>query len=103
MQTFVDPDSPRSRLAVEQLPRGAVRFPAHVVDALEKAKAGFSPEIFTEEYERRSLECQTLAWYYAGLPVAYKSLPDGIEVLAVGWQETAKYANAGPAIKVVQP
>jgi hypothetical protein len=51
------------------------------------------------------LEIQTLIWYYQGLPVAYKPLPEGIDVLGVGWEETADYSDSAsePAIKLVQP
>lgn len=105
MQTFIDPSSPRYQWSFEQLPRGAVKFPAHIVDAIGRERAKFAPEIFSEQYARRTLEQHTLSWYYAGLPVAYKPLPDGILVLGVGWEETAKYWPTSPdlAVKVVRP
>ncbi len=105
MQTFVDPASPRQHLSFDQLPRGVVNFPPHIVDSVAQQKTKFGPEIFTEEYARKSLERHTLAWYYSGLPVAYKPVADGIEVLGVGWEETARYwpTSADPAVKVVQP
>ncbi|HMF16337.1 MAG TPA: hypothetical protein VKE98_03980 [Gemmataceae bacterium] len=105
MQTFVDPSSPRHQLSFEQLPRGIVKFPPHIVDAVGKEKTKFGPEIFSEEYARKTLEQHTLNWFYEGLPVAYKSLPEGIEVLGVGWEETAKYwpTSPDPDVKVVRP
>jgi hypothetical protein len=105
MQTFIDPNSPRYQLSFQQLPRGVVKFPPQIVEALARERARFSPEVFSEEYARKTLESQTLTWYYAGLPVAYKPLPDGIEVLGVGWEETARYgpASPDPEVKVVQP
>jgi len=105
VQTFIDPNSPRYQVSFEQLPRGVVKFPPHIVDGIAHERARIAPEIFTEEYARKSLEYQTLIWYYAGLPVAYKPLPDGIEVLGVGWQETANYwpSSPDPEVKVVQP
>jgi len=37
------------------------------------------------------------------VPVAYRSLPDGIDVLGVGWEETGKYALSPDAnVKLVQ-
>ncbi len=105
MQTFVDPNSPRSQLPFEKLPRGVVAFPRHIVEAVAAERSKFSPDVFTEEYARKSLEHHTLVWYYDGLPVAYRPLPDGIEVLGVGWEETAKY-SASPDnanVKLVQP
>ncbi|MCI0738090.1 MAG: hypothetical protein L0Y72_03535 [Gemmataceae bacterium] len=105
MQYFVDPNSPRSQLSFQQLPRGVVKFPSQIVDSIALERSRFAPEIYTEEYARKSLEYQTLIWYYQGLPVAYKPLPDGIEVLGVGWEETAKYwpSSHDPDVKVVQP
>ncbi len=105
MQTFTDPSSPRYQLSFAQLPRGVVKFPTHIRDAIARERARFAPEIFTEEYARKSLEYQTLIWYYEGLPVAYKSLPDGIQVLGVGWEETSEYCVSppDPNVKVVQP
>src|SRR5262245_5441053 len=105
MQTFIDPQSPRCQLSFEQLPRGVVRFPPHIVETVARDQAKFGSGIFTEEYARKILEHQTLMWYYAGLPVAYKSLSDGMDVVAVGWEETAKYgpSSPDPDLKIVQP
>jgi hypothetical protein len=105
VQSFIDVNSPRHRLSFEQLPRGVVKHPRHIIDGISQERSKFAPEIFTEEYARKSLEYQTLVWYYSGLPVAYKSLPDGIEVIAVGWEETAKYglSSHDPDVKVVEP
>jgi hypothetical protein len=82
MQTFIDPDSPRSRLSFEELARGVVTFPQQIVDVVGRERVRFAPEIFTEEYVRKSLEQQTLIWFYAGLPVAYKSCLRGSKFLA---------------------
>lgn len=102
MQTFIDSQSPRGQLTLAQLPRGIVKFPSHIVDAIAKERARFPAEVYTDAYARESLVRHTLAWYYAGLPVAYRSLPDGIEVLGVGWEEADEKSSADPAIKVVQ-
>ena len=105
MQTFTDPSSPRYQLSLAQLPRGVVTFPPQIREAIARERARFAPEIFTEEYARKSLEYQTLIWYYEGLPVVYKSLPDGIQVLGVGWEETSAYWGSPPVpnVKMVQP
>jgi hypothetical protein len=105
VQTFTDPRSPRHQLPLEQLPRGVVKFPPHIVEAVARDKSKFGPQVFTEEYAQSALERQTLIWYYQGLPVLYRSVADGIEVLAVGWQETAKYSPSPtePDVKLVQP
>jgi hypothetical protein len=105
VETFVNRASPRCQLSFDQLPRGIVKFPQHILETVARERGKFAPEIFTEEYARKCLENHTLIWYYDGLPVAYKPLPDGIEVLGVGWEETADYwpSSADPAVKVVQP
>ncbi len=105
MQTFTDPASPRCQLSFAQLPRGVVMFPPHIRDAVARERVRFAPGIFTEEYARKGLEYQTLIWYYEGLPVAYKSVADGIEVLGVGWEETSEYRVSPPVpnVKLVQP
>ena len=79
MQTFIDQNSPRCKIAFAELPRGVVKFPPQVVDAVARERAKFSPEIFTDAYARQSLEQQTLAWFYAGLPVAYKPLLERVK------------------------
>ena len=105
MQTFIDQKSPRFQLPFEQLPRGIIKFPPHIVESIRRDQVKFGQELFTEHYARKSLEYQTLTWFYEGLPVAYKPLPDGIEVLGVGWEETAKYwpLSSNSEVKVVQP
>jgi hypothetical protein len=100
---FSDLNTPRYQLAVEQLPRGLVPFPAPIVAHLEQeqARLGFR---FDAEYARQALEDQTLAYYYEGLPVAYRSVPGGVEVLAIGFAEAAKYwRSPEEGVKVVQP
>jgi hypothetical protein len=80
-----------------------VLFPEKIVETLDKeqARLGFR---FAEEYARNALEDQTLAFYYEGLPVAYRSMPGGVEVIAVGFEQTAKYwAAPQEGVKVVQP
>ena len=101
---FIDLDTPRAQLPVDQLPRGPVRFPQRILDQVTKDRAKFAPEIYTEAYARATLENQTLAYYYEGLPVAYRSVADGVEVLAVGWEEVARYRQAPEKdVRVVQP
>lgn len=101
MQTFSDAMSPRQQLSFEQLPRGFVKFPDHIVESTrrEQQKRGFS-----DEFARDSVVRNTLRWYYDGLPTAYRELEDGIEVLALGFEETGPYVlNPQEGVKVVQP
>jgi len=79
-----------------------VAFPEHIVVksvARQQAERGFSAA-----YARGSLERHTLIHYYEGLPVAYRPAVGGVEVLAIGWEETAPLLRAAEdGIKVVQP
>jgi hypothetical protein len=101
MQTFSDVNSPRHHLRFEDLPRGFVKFPEHIVQGIADRTVKYG---YSAEYARRSLVRNTLVWFYDGLPVAYRELPDGIEVLALGWEQTAKYDLAPEAgVEVVQP
>lgn len=98
---FIDLNTPRYQLPLEQLPRGFVKFPEFIVEHLEKeqARLGFR---FAEEYAKNTLERHTLKYYYDGIPTAYRPAEGGIEVLAVGWEETGPYLK-DPTVKVVQP
>ncbi len=96
-----DTSTPRYQLPFEQLPRGFVPFPKHIVEGVARQQA---ERKFSDAYAQDSLERHTLIHYYEGLPVAYRSAADGIEVLALGWEETAGYVRAPEdGIKVVQP
>jgi hypothetical protein len=101
MDHVIQTDSPAYQLPFEKLPRGFVKFPEFIVQGIAAlaAKDGFG-----EEYARESLVRHTLIWYYDGWPVAYRERPDGLEVLAVGWDETTPYElNREEGVKVVQP
>jgi hypothetical protein len=101
MQTFIDISSPRHQLPFESLPRGFVGFPEHIVEGIAAlaAKHGYG-----QEYTRQSVVQNTLGWFYAGLPVAYRERPDGIEVLALGFEEVAPYRREPQAdIQIAQP
>jgi hypothetical protein len=103
MQTFADLATPRYQLPFEQLPRGIVPFPQRVIEGLERLqeKAG---KRFSKEYVRQSLERHTLIYYYEGYPVAYRPVPEGLEVLGVGYNEVAPYWKARDGdIRVVTP
>jgi hypothetical protein len=98
---FAETNSPRYQLRFEELPRGFVPFPEHIVKGIAELAATYG---YGAEYARNSLVRHTLVWYYDGLPVAYRECPDGIEVLALGWDETDKYDLAPEdGVKVVQP
>jgi hypothetical protein len=101
MQTFSDLNSPRHRLRFEELPRGFVAFPEHIVAGVARRQQQWG---YGDDYTRDSLERHTLTWYYEGLPVAYRPADGGIDVLALGFEEVAAYERQPEAgVKVVQP
>jgi|SRR5215813_4721294 len=85
-----DAVNPRQSL---ELPHGLVRPPAEIVAQVAKEQAKFSPEVYSEAYAKRILDDWTLAHFYAGLEVAYRSVGDGIEVLAVGPEEIGQFVK----------
>ena len=101
MQSFLDNHSPRVQLPFEALPRGFVPFPDHIAQRVAQLAATCG---YGEAYARQSLVRNTLAWFYEGLPVAYRERPDGIEVLALGFEEVARYRRQPQAgIQITQP
>jgi hypothetical protein len=101
MQTFSDGNAPRRQLRFEEMPRGVVPFPAHIIAGITRWQAQWG---YGDDYARDSLEQHTLAWYYDGLPVAYRSVEGGIEVLALGFEDVMAYERQPEVgVKVVQP
>jgi hypothetical protein len=100
---IADLTTPRFQLPFEQLPRGRVPFPQRILDGVEQhqQKTGYR---FTAEQLREQLEIETLAYYYLGYPVAYRPVPEGLEVLGVGQAEVARFwENPEEGVQVVQP
>jgi hypothetical protein len=94
--------TPRNELPLEQLPRGFVPFPERAVQAVDylQQKTG---RTYTVEQRQQSLELHTLSYFYEGYPVAYRSVDGGIEVLAVGFEEAAKFERCPQdGVKMVQ-
>jgi hypothetical protein len=73
----------------EDLPHGLIPPPPRVLEEVAKERAKFPPAIFTPEAEERTLNNLTLQHYFddLGHEVAYRSTPQGPEVLAVGFDE----------------
>jgi hypothetical protein len=101
VQTFADLNSPRHQLPFEKLPRGFVPFPEHIVRGVADLAARYG---YGEEYARDSVVRHTLVWFYEGLPVAYRELSGGLDVLALGFEEVAEYRrNRQPDVHIAQP
>lgn len=100
---ITDLTTPRYQLSFEELPRGFVPFPERVVEAVEylQRKTGVR---YTDEQRRESLERHTLVYYYQEYPVAYRPASGGIEVVAVGFEEAARFHRCPEdGVRVVQP
>jgi hypothetical protein len=89
---FLDPTKPLPH--PDTLPRGLIQPPPEVLEVIARDKARF-PAYFTREYEIRTLNDMTLAWYFAHQLVAFRATPDGPEVLAVG-EEIADFLKTTP-------
>jgi hypothetical protein len=100
---FADLTTPRFQLTFEELPRGFVPFPQRILDGVEQQQQKWGIR-FTPEQLREQLENETLAYYYLGYPVAYRSVPGGLEVLGVGQAEAVRFRhNDEDGTKVAQP
>lgn len=104
---FIDPSAPRFEGPPEQLPRGLLRPPPEVREQVAQERARHQP-YYNDAYAKRALDDLTLAYYYAGLDVAYRSTDEGVEVLAVGAQEIGDYLRTTPpeqrpGVQIKQP
>jgi len=76
-------------------PRGLLPVPPEVEESVARDQARLQP-YFTDEYAKRARDDMTLRYYYEGAYVAYRRTPQGVEVLAVGWDEVSKYLDDHP-------
>jgi hypothetical protein len=58
-------------------------------------RGGYGPG-HSPEARQRILDENVLYWYYDGSYVAHRRTPQGVEVLAVGWEEAHKYPEEHP-------
>ena len=77
-------------------PRGLLAVPPQVAQQV----ADEETEIFREfgvpmppELRQRLLDEWTLRYFYDGAYIAYRRTTQGVEVLAVGWDEARKYLD----------
>jgi hypothetical protein len=76
-------------------PRGLLPVPPEVEEDVAREQARLQP-YFTEEYAKRARDEMTLRYYYEGAYVASRRTPQGVEVLAVGWDEVKKFLEETP-------
>ena|SRR5215831_5173327 len=78
-------------------PRGLIPVPPEVAKWVEELDARVIRELgapMAAEAKQRTLDDWTLNYYYDDAYIAYRRTPQGVEVLAVGWDEARKYLDA---------
>jgi hypothetical protein len=95
---FVDQNAPRFNGTLAQLPLGLVPPPKEILEHVTNEKTRLQP-FYTDEYAKRILDDMTLAFYYEGNNVAYRSVEQGVEVLAVGFPEVGEFLKNTPPEK----
>jgi hypothetical protein len=80
-------------------PRGLVPPPPEIAEAFAQFEERFVREngfSIAPEARQRILNDWTLNYYYDGAYVASRHTPEGVEILAVGWDEAHKYREDHP-------
>ena len=82
-------------------PRGLMAVPPEVAEQMAAAEARIIQKFggpMAPEFRQRLLDDWTLRYYYDDAYVAYRRTPQGVEVLAVGWDEARKYLETIPRV-----
>ena len=74
-------------------PRGLLPVPPEIAEEIARDQAALP---FSDEYAKRTRDDWTLRYYYEGETVASRSTPEGVEVLAVGWEEVSRFLDETP-------
>jgi hypothetical protein len=77
-------------------PRGLLAVPPEVAEQMASEEARVVREFggpMPAELRQQLLDDWTLRYYYDEAYVAYRRTPQGVEVLAVGWDEASKYMD----------
>jgi hypothetical protein len=82
---FIDVEAPRYN-GPPPKPRGLLPVPLEVAVAVAQEQARHQ-RYYTDDYAKSVRDNETLTYYYEGETVAYRSTPEGVEVLAVGLDE----------------
>jgi hypothetical protein len=93
--TFFDANVPRCHGSPQEAPRGLVRPPEEIKAWVAQEQARLQP-YYTDAYAKLILDDMTLAYYYEGVNVAYRSVPEGVEILAVGNEEIGRFHRNTP-------
>jgi len=80
-------------------PRGLLPIPPEVAESAAQEEARIAREHgiqIAPEARQKMLDDWTLNYYYDGAYIAYRRTPQGVEVLAVGWDEAHKFREEHP-------
>jgi hypothetical protein len=75
-------------------PRGLLMVPPEVAEQVAEFEDRFVREhgfSIAHEARQRMLDDWTLNYYFDDAYIAYRRTPEGVEILAVGWEEASKY------------
>ena len=81
-------------------PRGLLPVPKWVEEAVDREDRRIAREHgfhMAPEARKRMIDDTTLHYYYEGAEIAYRFTPEGVEVLAAGWDEVKEYLRTTPA------
>jgi hypothetical protein len=84
---------PRHDPAKGPPPRGFVEPPPVIREFVAQEQARAGSYYYPDSYAKLTLDDLTLAYYYLGIDVAYRSVPGGVEILAVGGDEIGQLAD----------
>jgi len=91
---IVDETNPRYRGPLPK-PRGILPVPPEIAEEVSREQAAHQP-YYTDEYAQLTRHDWTLRYYYEGEMVAFRSTPEGVEVLAVGPEEVGRFHDETP-------
>lgn len=91
---IIDENNPRYRGPLPK-PRGLLPVPPEIAEEISRDQAAHQPN-YTDDYAKLTRDDWTLRYYYEGEPVACRSTPEGVEVLAVGWEEVGRFFEETP-------
>ncbi len=80
-------------------PRGLLPVPREIEETVAREEARIAGEngiVIAPEARRRMLDDLTIQYYYEGAYVASRRTPQGIAILAVGWDEANQYRENHP-------
>jgi hypothetical protein len=86
-----DPSFPKPRGLLPVPPEVAQSIAAYEAELIRKHGTSCTPEA-----RQWMLDNEVLNWYYDNAYIAYRRTPEGVEVLAVGWEEAHQYLEEHP-------